>query len=405
MYHTPPDSINIVRKEKLAMPSKIRKRSGNKYTLSVSDGYTPEGKQIVRTKTITATSKLDAQRQYNAFEAEIRKGQMAYTQKFKLAEFAEVWLKDHCEKNLAPKTVQSYRNQLKYRILPALGAKPLTKITPIDIINFLNDLRSKAKRFDGKKEPLSDKVIASCFNVLSSMLTDAAHWQVIDSNPCMKVERPKVQRKKMVLPEEENIANILKALQCEPLKYKLMITLAIATGLRRGELMGLQWKDINLDTGIISVNRSVQEFKKQFIIKAPKTVGSVRSLVVSGSVLELLKEYKREQDAERAKIYELWEMKEAWVFTQWNGKPMNPGTSGHWWLKFLKRHQLPHMPFHGLRHISATILIAQGVPLKNVSARLGHTDIRTTANIYADALESVDRNAADKMDQYLKKKT
>lgn len=387
------------------MPSKIRKRSGNKYTLSVSDGYTPEGKQIVRTKTITATSKLDAQRQYNAFEAEIRKGQMAYTQKFKLAEFAEVWLKDHCEKNLAPKTVQSYRNQLKYRILPALGAKPLTKITPIDIINFLNDLRSKAKRFDGKKEPLSDKVIASCFNVLSSMLTDAAHWQVIDSNPCMKVERPKVQRKKMVLPEEENIANILKALQCEPLKYKLMITLAIATGLRRGELMGLQWKDINLDTGIISVNRSVQEFKKQFIIKAPKTVGSVRSLVVSGSVLELLKEYKREQDAERAKIYELWEMKEAWVFTQWNGKPMNPGTSGHWWLKFLKRHQLPHMPFHGLRHISATILIAQGVPLKNVSARLGHTDIRTTANIYADALESVDRNAADKMDQYLKKKT
>ena len=387
------------------MPSKIRKRSGNKYTLSVSDGYTPEGKQIVRTKTITATSKLDAQRQYNAFEAEIRKGQMAYTQKFKLDEFAEVWLKDHCEKNLAPKTVQSYRNQLKYRILPALGAKPLTKITPIDIINFLNDLRSKAKRFDGKKEPLSDKVIASCFNVLSSMLTDAAHWQVIDSNPCMKVERPKVQRKKMVLPEEENIANILKALQCEPLKYKLMITLAIATGLRRGELMGLQWKDINLDTGIISVNRSVQEFKKQFIIKAPKTVGSVRSLVVSGSVLELLKEYKREQDAERAKIYELWEMKEAWVFTQWNGKPMNPGTSGHWWLKFLKRHQLPHMPFHGLRHISATILIAQGVPLKNVSARLGHTDIRTTANIYADALESVDRNAADKMDQYLKKKT
>ena len=278
-------------------------------------------------------------------------------------------------------------------------------ITPIDIINFLNDLKSKAKRFDGKKEPLSDKVIASCFNVLSSMLTDAAHWQVIDSNPCMKVERPKVQRTKMNIPEEENIASILKALQGEPLKYKLMIMLAIATGLRRGELMGLQWKDINLDTGVISVNRSVQEFQKQFIIKAPKTAGSVRSLVVSGSVLELLKDYKREQDAERDKIYELWEMKEAWVFTQWNGKPMNPGTSGHWWLNFLKRHQLPHMPFHGLRHISATILIAQGVPLKNVSARLGHTDIRTTANIYADALESVDRNAADKMDQYLKKKS
>lgn len=387
------------------MPSKIRKRKGNTYTLSVSDGYTPEGKQIVRCKTINATSNLDAQRQYNAFEAEIRKGKMAYTQKFKLAEFAEVWLKDHCEKNLAPKTVQSYRNQLKFRIIPALGAKPLTKLTPIDIINFMNDLRSKSKRFDGKKEPVSDKVIASCFYVLSSMLTDATHWQLMDSNPCLKVERPKVQRKKMVLPEEENIGNILKALEGEPLKYRLMIMLAIATGLRRGELMGLQWPDINLDTGVISVTRSVQEFKGQFIVKGPKTEGSVRSLVISGSVLELLKEYKRVQDAERAQIFELWEMKEAWVFTQWNGKPMNPGTSGHWWYHFLKRHQLPPMPFHGLRHVSATILIAQGVPLKNVSARLGHTDIRTTANIYADALESVDRNAAEKMDQYLKKKS
>ena len=92
---------------------------------------------------------------------------------------------------------------------------------------------------------------------------------------------------------------------------------------------------------------------------------------------------------------------EDWIFTQWNGKPIYPTTPSAWFRKFLKRHNLPHMSFHALRHLSATVLIAQGVPLKNVSTRLGHADIRTTANIYSEALQSVDRQAADKMDEFL----
>ena len=97
-----------------------------------------------------------------------------------------------------------------------------------------------------------------------------------------------------------------------------------------------------------------------------------------------------------------WE-NENWLFTKWNGKAMYPTTPSKWFREFLKRKGIPHISFNALRHLSATLLISMGVPLKNVSSRLGHADIRTTANIYGQALHSVDRQAADKMDQYLKK--
>ena len=118
--------------------------------------------------------------------------------------------------------------------------------------------------------------------------------------------------------------------------------------------------------------------------------------------MALLKDYRREQVTTRLELGDKW-IDGNWVFTQWNGKPMYPDTPSHWFRAFLKRHGIPPMRFHALRHLSATVLIAQGIPLKSVSARLGHADIRTTANIYSDALQSVDRQAADKMDEFLRR--
>ena len=235
------------------------------------------------------------------------------------------------------------------------------------------------------------------------MMQDAVEWQLIGINPCANVPRPKVRREKMKVPEQDGILDIITAIQNEEnLKKKTMFSLAIATGLRRGELNGLQWTDVDLETGRLDVKRSVQEVNHEIIAKEPKTTGSVRTLFITGKVLQLLNEYHEEEMKKKEELAGIWDPT-GWVFTQWNGMVINPGTVTHWWIKFIRKHNLPHIPFHGLRHLSATILIAQGVPLKNVSARLGHADIRTTANIYADALQSVDREAADKMDQYMDK--
>lgn len=137
--------------------------------------------------------------------------------------------------------------------------------------------------------------------------------------------------------------------------------------------------------------------------KCPKNETSVRDIALSDSTVSLLQTYQKEQTMIAAQLGEKW-VDEGWVFTQWNGKAMYPDTPSHWFREFLKKYGLPHMRFHALRHLSATVLIAQGVPLKNVSFRMGHADIRTTANMYGDALQSVDRQAASKMDEFLRKK-
>ncbi len=228
-------------------------------------------------------------------------------------------------------------------------------------------------------------------------------WQVIDTNPCRKVKRPRSTRSKTKLPSEADIQRLLTAVRSEPLKYRTLILLAVDTGLRRGELVGLKWQDIDLEAKNLTVRRSNQAIAVQGTFsKPPKTEESKRCITLSDSSIQLLKQYHAWQLRQKIKLANQWH-DEDWVFAAWNGTALYPGTPSLWFSRFLKRNGLPHMSFHSLRHLSATVLIAQGVPLKNISSRLGHVDIGTTANIYADTLQSIDKIAADKMDDFLKK--
>ncbi|WP_432748719.1 tyrosine-type recombinase/integrase [Pectinatus frisingensis] len=385
------------------MPTKIKKRSDNSYLLSVAVGYNDKGKQVVKTKTVKVTSQREAERAYNTFAAEVQKGNIVYTGKYKLANFAKAWYEDYCLKNLAPKTQRSYKNNLRNRIIPALGHIEMIKLRPQHIIKFIEELNKPGLRLDRREGLLSDESIMYCFRVLSSMLEDAVQWQVISNNPCNRVKPPTVKHHKYNLMSEEDVKKMLMYLINEPIKYRVIIFLALDSGLRLGELMALKWDDIDFETGILKVDKSNQALGgKGIFTKAPKNDSSIRTIVLSSSVLDSLHKYAVWQKEQRLLLANKWH-NEGWIFTKWNGMAMYPTTPSQWFSKFLKRKNLPHMPFHALRHLSATLLISLGVPLKNISNRLGHADIRTTANIYAEALQSVDRQAADQMDQYLKK--
>lgn len=387
------------------MPKKIEKRGNNTYRLAVYTGYDMYGRQLIKMKTIKAKSYREAEKQYAIFAAKVLTGAVVCTEKYKLGDFAKKWYCQYCKKELAPKTQESYRNHLEKRILPALGHIDLKQLKPIHIIEFINTLKESRKRYDLKDGKLSDTSIKYCFRVLSSMLQDAVEWQLIDINPCTKVKRPRSRRHKVKLPSEQDIAKLLEALRDEPLQYRTLIYLAVDTGLRRGELMGLKWADINLESGVLQVVRSNQPLTgKGTITKSTKTEESERCVTLSENSLKLLKLYHAAQLRQRMQLANKW-VNEGWVFAAWNGKAMCASTPSLWFRRFLKRHGLTPMPFHALRHLSATILIAQGVPLKSVSHRLGHADIRTTANIYADALQSVDQVAAQKMDEFFKENT
>ena len=385
------------------MPAKITKKKDGKYLLAVYLGGGLDGKQIVKTKMVDARSSLEARRKYSEFESDVLKGKYAYDSRMKVAELCDLWLHDYVEVRLAPKTIASYKTQIKLRIKPGLGHIRLTELKPVDIIRFMNELETTRTRFDSKKrEQVSDRVLSDVFKILSSMLTDAVEWQMVPENPCEKVPHPKVRKKKIHLPPEDVIRKILAAVRLLDIKHRVMILLPIYTGIRVGEMLGLQWKDIDFEKKVISVIRSNQRVGKKLITKEPKTEGSVRKVSFGDGIGVLLAEYKSWQDAEKQTLGTQWHcMEEAWVFTKWNGLPMGATTPTQFWSKFLEKNGFPHMRFHDLRHLSATILIAAGVPIKSVSARLGHTQISTTMDIYADALESVDRAAADKMDDFL----
>ena len=384
------------------MPTKILKTRKGTYRLAVTLGTNLRGQQIVRYKTVKAANITEARQKYRRFEAQVLTGKDFRSKKLLLVDFARRWYQEYVKKELAPKTVISYRNHLEKRILPALGHLDIHNIRPIDVLHFTHELQEKGQRFDKRKTPLSDKSIQYCFRVLSSMLQDAVEWQIIETNPCLHVRRPRVRRTKVKVPTEQLTRDILAALEGEPLLYQAIIYLAIDSGLRRGELMGLKWSDIDFETKTLHVVRSNQSLTgRGTFSKTPKTEESIRDVAVSDNSLELLRQLHVMQMKQKFKLGEQWQDGN-WVFAGKNGKALYDSTPSHWFTKFLKRKNLPHISFHSLRHLSATILIAQGIPLKNVSSRLGHADIKTTANIYVDALRSVDMEAAEKMNDFLK---
>ncbi len=404
----------------------ITKRGSNSYRISVSTGYDSNGKKLRKEKTVRLDSKLtpkQVEKELNKiateFELEVERGLYLDSDKITFSQFIDDWLDKYGKEQLAPKTLHRYEELIESRIRPSLGHLKIQRIQPRHILEFCDSLKKDGVRSDGKEGGLSDRTILHHFRLVSSILTTAVHWQVILSNPCERLKPPKVEKKEARHYNQHEVNRLLEALENAPLKYKVIINLAIYTGLREGELMGLFWDNIDFDKCIIEVNKSSQYIpNKGVFTKSPKTYTSNRLISVPKSMIVLLREYRIWQNKERLKCGDLWEENNM-LFTQWNGKPMHTYTPTRWLPKFIKKFnesiekdetvpknkkkdlQLPLINFHGLRHTNATLLIAGGTNIKTISARLGHSNTSTTLNIYSHSLRSADEEAADKLESIL----
>ena len=171
--------------------------------------------------------------------------------------------------------------------------------------------------------------------------------------------------------------------------------------MRRGEAMGLEWKDIDFDTGVLSICRTSQYISGRGIFTDDvKNSSSRRSMKLSEDILEMLKQYKMWQTGEQEKVGDQWQDTDR-LFTKWNGLPMSPNSPYFWLQEFLKRHNLPKINVHSLRHTNATLLIAQGINVRTVSGRLGHSMVSTTMDIYSHELKSADAAAAEALGNIL----
>ena len=392
------------------MAGSIEKRGKNSYRLSCLAGYNLQGKPIKKTKTVHGTKK-EAEIELAKFVADVQNGMVIEGKSLKFSEFTEIWKRDYGSKELAPSTYKRYCRMLETRLLPYFGHFYVNKIKPTDIMQFY-DLLSKdtqlvrKKDNDGNKtlKPLSGKTILEHHRLLRAMLHKAVYWQVIVSNPAERVQPPKAKKPKRKYYDDDQCKILLENLEQldeEQIKYKTAIILTVFTGVRLGELMGLEWNDIDFRNGIVSINRSSQYLADTGVFtKVPKTESSIREIAIPDFVISLLEEYKLWYEEQESLYGELW-INSNRLFVQADGKPMHPSTISKWFVKFIGQIGLPVINFHGLRHTNATLLIAQNIDVAVVAARLGHAQITTTFNFYVHPIIAHNKKAGFALENLL----
>ena len=392
------------------MAGSIEKRGKNSYRLTVSEGFDLNGKPMIHRKTVHGTKK-DAEVELAKFVTEVQNGLIIDGKSLKFSEFTEIWKRDYGSKELAPSTYKRYCRMLETRLLPYFGHFYINKIKPTDIMKFYDLLekdtqlvRKKGNNGSKTKKPLSGKTILEHHRLLRAMLHKAVYWQLIVANPAERVQPPKARKPKRRSYDDEQTKILLENLEqlsIEYTKYKVAIILTVFTGVRLGELMGLEWQDVDFKNGIISINRSSQYLADMGVFtKVPKTESSIREIAIPEFIISLLEEYKLWYEEQKSIYSELWTNSDR-LFVQADGKPMHPSTISKWFVKYVGQIGLPVINFHGLRHTNASLLVAQNIDIAVISARLGHAQISTTLDFYVHPLLSHNRKAGYALENLL----
>lgn len=425
----------------------IRKR-GNAYQVTVSNGRRPDGTQIIETATFRFDSTKTERQNRKAlevfaveFEQKVLSGKYLNGEKLTFEAFTELWMSDYAEQNLETSTLQLYKHLLKLHIIPEIGNLKLSKIQPLH----LNKLYKKlsAERKDGKEGGYSSKTIKHIHNLISTLFSTAIKWNIALDNPCDRVDPPKLTpcRDKIKYFTLEQTELFLSLLDKEyitsykahdrisdtgktyhvsdysetrkiPTQLRLFYHLAVFCGMRRGEIIALEWSDLDFAKNSVHINKSTTVVNGKPLTKKPKTASSIRTISVPASVMTIAKEWRKEQLSYRMAIGIQW-VGDNYIFIQWNGKQMYPDTPYTTFKKIIRRYnnsveteseKLPDIPLHGLRHTSATLLISQNVDVRTVSGRLGHSQTSTTMDIYSHSLQKMDEKASEALDNLLSKK-
>ena len=402
------------------------KRSGmHSYRVVVSGGYGADLKQkkIQRLfkypNTMTEKSRENAVRKEAAMlEMQYRAGSVSTGKDYKLSEYAEYFLD-----NLSPSTVTWYEDMLRLRIIPAMGSKRLSQIRPADINTFIKNL-SKNGRSQRRGRPLSSSSIKAHYACLSTMFSQAVYWEFIPYSPCGKVKPPQLKHVEMRFLSDNQSLIFLEALNSEEIKYQAAALIAIFSGMRRGEIAGLHWDDIDFINKTISIKRTRKHIRGVgYVDKDTKTESSKRTNSLPATVFSALASLKMEQNTKAIKLKGKW-VDDPHVFKQWNGLAMTDDALYQWLKKFIQRIRkaqveaaskdgreidqselFPDIRFHDLRHTNAALLIAEGVDIQIIKKRLGHAQATTTLNMYGHSLDERDIKASEKLENLLIGKT
>lgn len=284
-------------------------------------------------------------------------------------------------------------------LIPTLGSIPLQQLTPARLQAYYTEKLTSGRR-DGKGG-LSPRTVHHHHELLHVALESAVKWQLVQRNVADSVDAPKFRQKEMQTFDEEGMLDYLESVK--ETEYYAVFYTALFTGMRRSELLALRWSDLDLDLGVISINRTLHHLEdKSFVFQPPKTPKSRRQVPLSPSTSIMLKRHREGQRAARLLI-DLPVTEHDLVFCKVDGRPLLPHSVTQAWRRLVRKAGFPGLRLHDARHTHATLMLEQGVNWKIISERPGHGSVAMTLDLYAHASPGMQQAAAQGFDKVFDK--
>lgn len=384
----------------------IKEISDGKWTLVAEVGKNSATGKRKRIRRTFYGGKRAAEKELLRLESSIMDGTFQESSGMTVKEYLEWWLEQHsAAKELKPKTVQSYRFLINQYLIPSLGALPLEQLHPIHVQNYVTKMNKTEKQKGSKEgEKLSPRTITYSVVILRLALKHAVkRWKLIKDNPAEEIETPGNGEPRQNALSAEDMFKLLNYCHKHAKNdYPLFYT-AFYTGMRRGELLGLHWNEVNMEEGFLEVKWTMQRIiGKGLIFKAaPKTKAGFRIVELPSTVVTLLYEIRRKQNEIKLFMGEDYYQEHDLVFCQDNGRPHDPDGVSRRFHALAVEAGFPELRFHDMRHTHATLMLDAGEDPRIVQKRLGHQKPSTTLNIYGNHIEKqLQREAADRFEIY-----
>lgn len=378
------------------MRGHIKKRGENWSVIIELPKDTLTGKRKQKWYTIKG-SKKEAEKFLTERLRELDTGLLIDTKKMKLGEYFEYWLKEYCYNNLSINTIEGYEQYIEKHIKPKLGNIELEKLKPLQLQSFYSEKLENGK-LNGKGG-LSRQTVRTLHRIIHGALTQAVKWQLVSRNvaDCVEPPKPKKYEAKFLNDEQTNL--LIEKVKKSDIYIPVII--AIFTGMRRGEVLGLSWQNVNLEKRYIRVEQELSCTKQGLKILPPKTNKSKRNIAIPDTLVNILKKHKTEQIKNKLLLGQEYQ-NENMVCTYSNGKLFYPKRFSAKFHELLEKNGLPIVRFHDLRHSHASLLVKLGVQPKIISERLGHSNISITMDLYSHLYEEADREVADMFENLIK---
>ena len=368
----------------------IQKRGNNSYRVIISCGYDLEtGKRIQKTFTVRG-SKKDAEKLMTEKLREYDTGVLCTSKDMLFSDYLDYWFEQHCKVNCKATTCQGYLQKINHDIKPILGKIKLQELSPIHIQQFCS-----IKLKEGK----SKRTVKQFRAIIHSALKQASKWRLVALNVCDNVEAPKPDICEYTTLDKNQMIQLINASQTSDIYIPILI--GIYTGMRRGEICGLKWNNVDFNNSTISVTQALYNTKEQgLIFDTPKSKKSIRKISISKTLVDILKNELEKQKVLEQQVGINYQHNNL-VCCNEDGSMINPDCLNPKLKRILKNNNLPLIRFHDLRHSHASLLLEQGNQLKVISDRLGHSNIGITADIYTHVNDCTNKEVADKFDALL----